>query len=275
MFRNKLKISLVFIVFVMLFVTNNSAEAMTAEEVLENVRKHYESSIRDIEDYVIETDEYTGYYKKTEHEGRPTFKVRTDMKTRDISNVGSISGYEMLAEDNYKKLLEAAHYEGTEGVAGYETHVLSVEKMEGFMPEYEEMNIELLDGVVYIDAEEWLLRKMEYNLRVINPDGSVHNTFATINLEEYQDIEGMKIPFRTVTIIESPDMELSEEEERQLEQMKQRMEQMSDDEKEMMRRMMGDQYDKYMRMMETRTIESVSEINDVRVNVGLSDELFE
>ncbi len=275
MFRDRMKISLAVILFAMLFAANNSAEAITAEEVLENVRMQHERSIQNIEDYVIETDDYTAYYKKTEHEGRTTFKKRTDMKDRDISNVGAVSEHDILAPDNYRKLLETARYRGTEGVAGYETHVLALEKMEGFMPEYEEMNIELLDGLVYIDAEEWLLRRMEYNIRVTNPDGSVHETLATVNLEEYQDIDGMKLPFRTVTIVESPDMELSEEEEQQMEEMKQRMAQMSDDEKEMMKRMMGDRYEQYMRMMETRTMETVSEINDVRVNVGLSDDLFE
>ncbi len=253
---------------------------MTAEQVIDTFRQYYEESIKNIDDYVMETETYTTYHKKYYEDGRPYFKSRMDTKENDETAVAGVSDDEFFTPGMYESLKDAAVYEGIEIINGYRTHVISSEIVEEALSDqiHLEDDVDIINARFYIDSEKWIMRKMEFTMES-EENGEIRVLEPTIKLEDYRDHEGMMVPYRTILIVEGISGALTEEEReearRGMEEMESRMEQMSEQEREMMKRMVGPQLEEYRKMLETDRFETTHEIVEVRVNVGLSDDFFE
>lgn len=257
-----------------------SDKDVTVEHVLNMYRQHYEESIRNINDYTIITEDYTGYFLKTYVDGRPNFKSRLVIDDNSNSVFTGISNNnELFTPEMYDLLKKTASYEGLQTHNGYRNHVISAHELEGFLPDFEESDIIIRFGRFYIDSEKWVIRKMEFIFEAEEEDEEVQVLKPEIYLEDYRDIEGMMIPFKTVMIMEGVSDNLSPEDKaeilKNLEELERQMQEMSPEEAEMMESMLGGHLASYRKMLETNRMEFSYQLIDVKVNTALTEDFFE
>jgi hypothetical protein len=253
---------------------------VSVEQIIDNYRQHYEDSIANIDDYTAKTDQMTTYYKKYYDNGRPFFKTKTVYASDDMPNVTEAASIEsdLFSPELYDSLRENAVYEGTADVDGYTTHVIYTEDMDDHVIVHKEDEDSINYARIYIDAEKWIIRKLEFEVETRDQD-QLLTLHPSITMEDYHDIEGLLIPYRTVVVIEGLGQNLSEEERQEaltgLAEMERMLAQMSGEEKERMEKMMGSSFEAYKNMLESETLEISLIINEVEVNTGLTDEFFE
>jgi len=253
---------------------------VSVEQIIDNYRQHYEDSIANIDDYTAKTDQMTTYYKKYYDNGRPFFKTKTVYASDDMPNVTEAASIEsdLFSPELYDSLRENAVYEGTADVDGYTTHVIYTEDMDDHVLGHKEDEDSINYARIYIDAEKWIIRKLEFEVETRDQD-QLLTLHPSITMEDYHDIEGLLIPYRTVVVIEGLGQNLSEEERQEaltgLAEMERMLAQMSGEEKERMEKMMGSSFEAYKNMLESETLEISLIINEVEVNTGLTDEFFE
>jgi len=256
---------------------------MTSAQVLDNMREAHERGIQNIDDYTIVTDMYTAYYKKTYVDGRPTFKSR--VQVRGLEQFGgseemassTMMHTELFDDEVYTFLSQNAQYQGTETVDGYRTHVLFVPDLEPLADDEDEEDI-AQNGYFYVDADLWILRQMKFDIKTEIEDGQMQEMEPVIRFLDYQNVEGLQIPFRTVMEFGSLDASFSEEEMEEARQamreFERELEQMPEQQREMMERMMRPQMERFEKMLEGDSIQIVIEVEDVQVNTGLTDDMF-
>lgn len=244
-----------------------------AAEILETVREHYERSIEGIDDYVVVTNLYTTYYKKAYDNGRPYFKTRTKTDITGVQSTSSTSDADLFTPENYEKLKTNARYKGQEQIDGFNVHVLSIDKLEGLFEE-EGVDDTVENLTVYIDANDWLLRQMVFSVEAETEEGVI-TVQPIVLFKDYRDIEGMMLPFETSTVVTGLSESLSDEErqeaEKGLEEMEKELEQMPESQRRMVERMMGEQLDKFRKMLEEDRFEFSVKVEEVRVNTGMED----
>ncbi len=273
---NSIFVPLFLVLFLLSF--SLSLKADSVEYVLDNYRQQYEKSIENIDDYVMETDTHTVYYKKAYIDDRPYFRSWTDYDSDDISAASGISDDELFTPEMYETLKKTGVYEGIVDVNNHKAHVIYAENADDLFPEADEIEGEVIKARFYIDTRQWVLRKMEFEIEE-EIEGEIRTLKPTVIMDDYRDIEGMLVPFTTLMIIEGISGQLTAEEREEalqgFREMEERLEMMSPDEREMMKKMMGPQLEEYRKMLETDRLEIEHKIKDIRVNVGLSDDLFE
>ncbi len=244
-----------------------------AVKILEKMQEAFEKSIEGIDDFVMVKDQYTVYNKKAWENGRPYFKTRTEMEHIDgIESTSTASESNIYSQDVYSSLLKNAVYEGTKELNGHEVHVLFVNELEGFIedPDVEET---IEDFWLYIDSNDWVVRKMKFVMEFITDDGEIKEIEPLIRNSDFRNVEGMIIPYKTTTIISG--LALSDEERKeayeQLEEMEEELAQMTPEERRMVEQMMGDQLEQYKRMLDEDEIEIVSRVKEIKVNTGMDD----
>ncbi len=252
-------------------------DSSSVEYVLDNYRLNYEESIKNIEDFIVETDTYTIYYKKVYQDGRPYFKSKMDSEEYDISSATSISDNELFTPEMYDILKEVAVYEGVTYLNGYKTYLISTGKVEGLFPEEDDLDGEIHSANFYIDTDKWVVRKIEFEIED-EVDGDLRRFNPVILMDDYRDIEGMMVPFKTTMIIDGLSSQMTEQELEEaregFRELEENLEQMSPEEREMMMRMIGPQIEEYKKILETDRLETSVIIKEVRVNTGLTDEFF-
>lgn len=272
------------VVFVFLFLISSSSvyTQMTTSQVLDNMRDAHEQSIRNIDDYTVVTDMYTAQYKKTYVDGRPTFKSRVQIKGMEQFGgdeqmaSSTMMHTELFDDDVYNYLRQNAEYRGTETVDGNRTHILFVSDLEPLAEEDEEDIAQ--NGYFYVDADIWVLRKMKFNVESEVEPGQVQEMQPVIRFLDYRNIEGLHIPFRTVMELGDLDATISPEEReearRAMQEFERELEQMPEQQRKMMEQMMKPQMERFEKMLEGDKLEIVIEVEDVQVNTGLPDDLF-
>lgn len=287
-------LSLVMIAFVV-FSASPIAEAMTANEVIENMIGSYEKEMKDVEDITIVTDRDITYQK------RATVKGRTIYKTRSETEIGigikSISIYDGVyhwwmdpvsrkvekekAEFNPYQILEnlktaQVKYAGTEKIDVHKTHILNVRDLNTMMGAE---GMQKVSGKFWVDAKDWYIRKMEMDIEIEDEKGEKRPVKATVRMEDFRKVNGMLISYRTVTTVGGIMPELSPEEEQEmrkgLEEAQKALAEMSPEERAMMEKIMGPQIEMMQKMLAGGGIEMVTAVKDVKVNTGLSDDLFD
>ncbi len=248
-----------------------------AAEVLDNAYQHYERSIANIDDYVLETDLYTTYYKKAYDNGRPYFKSRTEYSgIGGVETVSNVSDAELFSPESFEKMKRTAKYEGTERVDGYRTHVIFIPELESFIDEDEDELDDTMQNVrFYFDADNYVLRKMKFSIETEADDGRQIKVEPLVRMKDYRNIEGMQIPFQTLIIVEGLSGHMSEAERREaregLKEMERELENMPAEQKRMMEEMMGGQLDQLRKMLEEDRMEMNIQVKNVRVNTGMED----
>jgi len=271
-------------VFVLLLVfgATTAYGQVSATEILDNMRETHERGIQNIDDYTIVTDMYTAYYKKTYVDGRPTFKSRVQI--RGLEQFGgseemassTMMHTELFDDKVYNFLSQNAEYRGTETIDGHRTHVLFVPDLEPLAEDDEEDIAQ--NGYFYIDADLWILRQMKFDIKTEVDEGQMQEMQPVIRFLDYQNIEGLQIPFRTVMEFGQLDETISPEEMEEarqaMQEFERELEQMPEQQRKMMEQMMRPQMERFEKMLEGDTIEIVIEVEDVQVNTGLSEDMF-
>jgi len=272
------------VLFVLLLLCGTSAAhgQISATEVLDNMRETHERAIQNIDDYTLVTDMYTAYYKKTYVDGRPTFKSHVQIKgleqfggSEDMAS-STMMHTDLFDEDVYNFLSQNAQYQGTETVDGYQTHILYVPDLEPITDEGEEEYAQ--NGYFYVDADLWILRKMKFDVETEIEPGQVQEMHPVIRFLDYRDIEGLQIPFKTVMELGDLDATISpedrEEARQSMRELERELEQMPEQQRKMMEQMVKPQLERLEKMLEGDKFEIVIEVEDVQVNTGLTDDMF-
>ena len=288
-------LSLVMIAFVV-FSASPIAEAMTADKVIENMIASYEREMKDVEDFTIVSESPSqrniNYHKRVVISGRTVYKTRNETEVMGIKSVSIYDGvYQWWVESgklkkekmNYSpyQMIEnlktaQVKYAGTEKIDGHKTHILNVRDLNTMMGAE---GMQKVSGKLWVDARDWVIRKMEMDMEIEDEKGEKRPVKATIKMEDFRKVNGMLISYRTVTTVGGIMAEMSPEEEQEmrkgLEEAQKALAEMSPEERAMMEKIMGPQIEMMQKMLAGGGIEIVTVVKDVKVNTGLSDDLFD
>lgn len=264
------RLTLLFITITALLLNTANSQDQKAVKILESMQEEYEQSIENIDDYIMEKGDHTIYYKKaTTDDGRPYFKTKIkgeyweDLESASATNEDFYSEFSQQAK-------EKATYKGTDEIDGNEVHVINIDQMEveGYNPDKDTENA-IENIFLYIDSDKLVIRRMEYSVESEVQDGEVREISPVIKNSDFRNVEGMLIPYKTVTVVEG--LTLSEEEQKQAKEGLKEFEEMSESQKEMAGNMMGDKIEEYRKMVENNRYEKVSKVEKIEVNTGMED----
>ncbi len=250
-----------------------------AAELLEVVWQHYERSIRDINDYVVVTEQFTTHYVKKYDNGRPYFvsQVETESVWGAVSALGMHTTSPMADSDFFTRevfeiLKQYATYEGTHKHDGLNMHVLFLKDMRAFMDVIDDVDDSFGQLRLYFDDEHWLLRQMEFSAEAEIEEGKSQLIAPVIGFTDYRNISGMMVPFQTRITVGGLMSQLSDDEREEarqaLAELDKELATMPAQQRQMMEQMMSGQLDQLRSMVQDDTIEFVINVQEVRVNTG-------
>lgn len=251
------------------------AGAQSAAEIIDRMLDGYEARTEGIDDYTLVQDvmgfrTVSYFVKETQEDGRPVFRMQqSDTGGMDVEEgPGTLDEiYAMGAEFG-----EHATYVGRETVAGRDVHVLELAdlaEMELAKDFGQDAEFTPQRGALYLDAETYIPHRMVVEGELTNADG-VHTVTSTMDLEDYQDHQGLLVAHRTVMTVEGLGAAIDEEAREQFEQMERELENMPPEQRRMVESMMADQLEQFRAMMAGEGDAMVVEVQvqEVRVNAG-------
>lgn len=254
---------------------------VTVEQILNNMITEFEKGVRDIDDYTVTTNMYTAEYKKTYVDGRPTFKSRVRVRGMEQLSGGAIStssmGHsEFFDSDMFNYLKEHAEYRGIETIDGERTHTIFVSELRDLVTD---ANADQAKNVhFYVDTDMWVLRKMQFDVQMENSPDQIETMNAIVRFQDFRNIEGMQMPFKTVMEMEGLDSSISdaerEEARKSMEELQKQLDAMPAQQRSMMENMLGPQLRQLENMLAGEKFEIVIQVEEVKVNTGLTDDLF-
>ncbi len=258
-----------------------SAQPMTAHRVLDNMRAAYEKSIENVNDYTMVTDMFTTYHKKVMVDGRPVFKTRTELKGMEgIPGMGKtavVGQNDMFGDKMYEQLRKDASYEGTGRVNGASTHILFLSELKPPQDEGDD-HPPMKNVRMYIDTDIWVLRQMTFDMEM-EQEGKTQQVQPVISFDDYRNVQGLMIPYTTKMIMEGMDESVSAEDREKarqgMQELEQQMAQMPEQQRKMMEGMLKPQLERLQKMLAGDKMEMTFEVQEVKVNTGLSNDLFE
>ncbi|MFP4228277.1 MAG: hypothetical protein ACLFTE_05545 [Salinivenus sp.] len=260
--------SLFVLVLLSLFLVVPPAAAQSAQSVIEEIRARYQEQMETVDNYVIETDAYTSYHRKITEGGDPRYETTTRMNDEvpAFDAVGSTPATTSALPADLDRFAEHATYDGTESIDGRESHVLRIDNPAAV---YDEMDSGAESMIYYVDTERFVPTRMMIKMQSQETDGPSPSS-VTINLRDYRTEQGLTIPYETEL---SMDMNISEEQQRQMEQLKEKMAEMSERQRDQMKSMMGDKFEKMQDMMAGEPMTTT--VRSVKVNEGIPEGIFE
>jgi hypothetical protein len=269
------------IALVIFLVSPAAYSQMTVDQILDNMVKEFEKGIRNIDDYTVTTNMYTAEYKKTYVDGRPTFKSRVRVRGMEQLSGGAIStssmGHsEFFDSDMFNYLKEHAEYRGIETIDGARTHTVFVSELRDLVTD---ANADQAKNVhFYVDADMWVLRKMKFDVQMEDPPGQAQTMNAIVSFQDFRTIKEMQMPFKTVMEMEGLDSAISdaerEEARKSMEELQKQLDAMPAQQRSMMENMLGPQLRQLENMLAGEKFEIVIQVEEVKVNTGLTDDLF-
>ncbi len=254
-----------------------------AVEILQAAREAYEETVEGVDDFVLVTDSYTSYHRKVEEDGRSYFEVKIELDEGDQPELPPTTFDEdFFSSQLYQEALQKASYGGITELDNREVHLLEITEIEGLVEDFElddptdmELQEDTIERVrVYFDTDEYLLRGIDFSVRTV-AEGQEIELDVEVRHEDYQEVEGLVIPFRTVSRIKGLSETLTEEQLQQAEigmqEMQQQLEQMPPEQREVAEAMMQEQIEQFQQMLEQDQIEHLVEVEEVKVNVGLEE----
>lgn len=257
----------VFSLLVALLGTPLSGAAQDVASVVENMREVYQQQLETVETYIVETNMYTSYARKVNRNGEPTYETSTQMQGQGSSALASTSTPSSVYGFEFDRLKQQATYGGTETINGTQTHILQVDNPSEV---YDDVGEEAESMSYYIDAERHVPVRMVMQMASDeNPQDSRQGGSMTVNLKNYQTVDDLTLPHRMELQV---DANMSEEQQRQMEQLKKQLEDMPEEQRKQMEQMMGDGLEMMQNMMSGEPM--VVEVQRVQVNVDLPPEAF-
>jgi len=284
----------IIILCLILFFSSTCVAGMSVQEVISNMQKTYEKQMKGINDYTIVqkgtggvaamAGETTIYYKKAEIKGEVLYKTRTESEVMGMAVVSIYDGNyiwsknpmtgeieKKISEYNpgqiWKNIdLSKSKYLGEEEIDGEKTYILQIDNAmqvmgnpQNFSPQGgESEGTAESSGKLWISSKTWMPVRM-FMVMKAKPgegvEGMAMNTEVTTDLKDYRQVGTMLHPYQLVMnmAMEIDTSGLSEEEKKEQEQGMQMMQSMMS--------ALGGSF----------SIETV----DVKVNSGLSDDLFD
>jgi len=280
------------------------AEEMTAKKVIQSCVDSYQKQIKGVKDITTVTDKWVTYQKWTTINGKTVCKTRFEMEVMGKKLISIYDGNYLWQKDpvsgkvtkeaidyNPSEMIENlktvdAQYGGTGKTDGYKTYILNIKDMTKLMGVTKQEKKEIkeekvkLSGKIWVDAKDWVIRKMETDMEGVNEKGKKETGKITTEMKDFRKVNGLLIPYRMVTTIGGGMPNLSPKEKQEMREayaeMQKGLEEMSPEERKMMEKMMKPQ----MEMMETMEKMlsgdgEVTEVKKVTINTGLSDDLFD
>ncbi|MBA7620370.1 hypothetical protein ES703_27719 [subsurface metagenome] len=296
MFRVNKKIMIGIIILGLMLCFNSLCLAgMTVQEVISNMQKAYEKQMKGINDFTV-IQKGTGgmaalagdtitYYKKAKLEGKVVYKTRTESEVMGMTVVAIYDGKyywttnpmtgEIEKEISERDPVEMwrnldpakTHYLGEEKIEGEKVYVLKIDDPFQVMgkqqitsqygEESEEPDEAEAWGKIWISSRTWMPLRMLMVFKGKSKEEAGGMTMImkmTIDLKDYRQVGNMLHPYQMVmsTTMELDTTGLSEEEKKERETMMQMMTAM-------------------MSGMGSFKIDTI----DIKVNTGLSDDLFD
>lgn len=289
MLRLKKKMGVgILVIFLILLLGSINALGISVQEIVNNMQKAYEKQMAGINDYMVIQKPTGGvgamagetkiYYKKAKVEGEEVYKMRVESQPMGMSYVSIYDGKynwtpnfmtgkveKELAEGNlsqFWKNIDTAKtkYLGEEIIDGEKAYILQIENaiqvmgsqqaqagsMQGEGPQE-------ASGKLWISSKTWMPLRMQLVMKM-DSEGMKINMITTTEFKDYRQVGTMLHPFQLImqTATEIDTSGMSEEEKQEQEQAMKMMQSM-------------------MSGMGSFTIETV----DIKVNMGLSDDLFD
>ncbi|MFC1496587.1 hypothetical protein ACFL52_04150 [Candidatus Margulisiibacteriota bacterium] len=290
------KLVIFFAVLLTLVSTVFAATQLSAKEIIQKVIARYEQQMNKVNDITTITDKYALYQKKAINNGRCFYKSRMEIgKGRkkyisiyDGSYVwtkgldGKVSKTK-IAYDPYRVWKNFADvpliYNGKEKIDGSACYVLEVNDMNQVFnsDEFESLNCGKINGKIWIDTNQWLLRKIEMSKKVRAKDGNTINKRQVQKMEDFRPVAGILIPHReTVSILSGSEVVLSQEKRKlSIARLKAMQDQINSTPKSKKRgavKQLKPQIDAIKAVLDRNC---VTVVNSVKINCGLVDSLFD
>lgn len=266
--------------------TTPHVQAQSAKEVLRKAADRYEQAMDDIDDMTMVLlpkgdfsafDQMTTYYKKTVEDGQTMFKTHTKFEGGFSEMAGPSTSSRPLdlfsmGTRMYEELSETAEYKGKETLDGATVHVLFIEDMTPLMEDITDQPEQMQDAVkfskaqLYIDASEYVVRKMEMVMGM-HETGVAQSMKMEVLMSDYRQVGPLYYPFSMKTIMENP---ISDEQRAELESQRAQIEstlaQLPEAQRHQMRKMLNALGNEQI------VIEMI--MKDLQVNKGVPAELF-
>jgi len=293
----KITMMLVIPLIVIIIGSTSFAEGITANEVVDNMISNYEKQMANINDVKIVSSSDVRYQKKFNVNGKPVFKTRTEVEIAGKKIISIYDGQYLWSYnplDNSVNKEEASFnpqemvhglknanlvYGGKETVDNNSAHVLKVSNLDMMMGAEQKEGV---NGKIWVDAKDWVIRKMEVEIVMGDEDYDEDDVppTASIRMKDYRNVKGMLIPYVTEIAFGSMEnIEMTPEEREEMEQniaeMERELEQMPAIQKRFAEKAMRAQINLMRNLLEGQGLVTKTEISDVKVNTGLADDLFD
>lgn len=257
------------------------AEAQSVQTVVDEMKARYQQQLETVDTYVIETNQYTSYYRKTTRNGESVYE--TAMRWKGDGG-GLFNGADAMpslqpSRSQLDTLAQVASYVGTETIDGQRVHVLRVDDPAALsgdrMPAMEQA--EQGEMRLYIDAERYVPLRMESEM-TMTQNGETQTLRPRIVFSDYRTTDGLTLPWKMEMTVDSLNASVSPEEREQarqsLEELEARMKELPEGQRQMMEGMMKDQLDQLRGILEEGAINIAIEVQDVHVNAPLPEDVF-
>ena len=253
-----------------------NAQAQSASDILNQMLSEYERRSQVVENYTIVQEtmgvETVTYFEKETVDGRPVFRLRS---TRAAGMVVTEHDSEADGWDEFYSLapqmISRAEYRGRDQIEGRAVHVVVVNDLHeigfGQGPAPEDADFRPERGTFYVDADQWVVRRMEFEGSMIT-EGETHDVKSIADFSDFREIDGMLHPFLLDVTIEGFGEAMDPEMREQLEEMKRELEQMPEAQRKMVEQMMRAQIENLEQMSEEGSMKIQIKVKELRVNSG-------
>lgn len=279
----KVRILLSMIVLLAISVSPFAGE-ITGEKIIQNMVDSYEKQMKGIKDVTVISEETSGegeeksvstelnYRKMAKIGGKTIYKSRQELNDgQDVTiydgeymwewNSGGevtkkkvdYDSAQFMSEEFLKRI--KAEFIGTEKIDGDKTYILRIKNMADItdFPSEEGIELEKVSGKGWIDANDWVIRKMEMEMK-----SNMGTMKVVATYEDYRKVRGMLVVYRTLT---KTSLELSAE------MIKKQLQEVPPEYRK--------QAEAQMKAQMGREQIRIAKVKEVKVNTGLSDELFD
>lgn len=252
---------------------NGDVVAQSAPDLVHSMLEAHEARIEGVENYTLVQAvmgfETETYFEKYTVEGRSVFRASfAGLGGQRSSPATGVEDVYALGED----LARRSEYRGRERVGDYEVHVLDITDLRGTgfgSNVAQDSEFEPMRGSVFLDAQSYVPRRFVFEGEMTRSGSTIPLT-AIMEMGDYREVQGLLIPFRTVTTIEGLAAAIDPEVKAQFEEMQLELEALPAQQRAMIIELMAEQMEQFEAMMVDDSAPMVVEVlvTDVRVNEG-------
>jgi len=237
--------------------------AQSAESIAEKMKARYQEQLKNVDNYIVETNMYTTYHRKIMEEGTPALETEVRMKEQSsiFASMGNTQTTNSSEPAYYEDLSQNATYDGSETVNGVECHKLRVEDASEMKGSAEEM-------IYYVDAEQYVPSR----LQMITPPETEGGkpTTVVMNFEDYRTTEGVTMPWQTTMQMK---MNMSKKERQQMKKTMEQLENLPESQREMIKSQLPMSLERMKKILQGEP--TTIEVQDVRVNADMPEGMFD